>query len=131
MSDSKDGPYGSRCSKQLQGMGRWGSLLGEVTCEFRHLGGAGSFLGEKGGEGYQEEAPDLKGPMLTGAEKFRMVGGTLCRGWGCGWGCETSLERGRWQKGEKSLAAPCGVIVSLDSGASPAGFTSQPCRENS
>lgn len=102
MSDSKDGTCGSRCSKQLQGMGRWGSLLGEVTCEFRHFGGAGSFLGEKRGEGYQEEAPDLKGPMLTGAEKFRVVGGALCRGWGC----ETSLERGRWQKGERVWLLP-------------------------
>lgn len=83
------------------GWGRWGSLLGEVTCEFRHWWGRQFSWGEKR-EGYQEEAPDLKGPMLTGAETFRVVGGALCRGWGC----ETSLERGRWQEGERVWPLP-------------------------
>lgn len=56
-------------------MDGWGgSSLGEVTRG--QMSGAGNLHEEKGGEGSQEETPDLKGTVLTGAEdKFSVARG--------------------------------------------------------
>lgn len=70
---------------------------------------------------------DLEGPVLIGAEKFRVVGGALC----CGWGRGIKFGEGQVAEEGEGMANPCGVILSLDSGASPAGFTAQLCRKHS
>lgn len=96
-----------------------GSSLGDVTRG--RMSGAGNLHGEKVGEGSQEETPDLKGPMLTG-ERISSLWqeGAICHGWGRG------IKLGGRQVVEEgdSMAAPCGEIASLNSGANPAGFTS-------
>lgn len=70
---------------------------------------------------------DLEGPVLMGAEKFRIVGSTLC----CGWGRGIKFGEGQVTEEGESAADPCGVILSLDSGVSLAGYTAQLCRKHS
>lgn len=70
---------------------------------------------------------DLEGPVLIGAEKFHSVGGALC----CGWGRGIKFGEGQVAEEGESVANPCGVILSLDSGASLAGSTAQLCRRHS
>lgn len=114
----------------------WGSSLGELTSEPGHIGRAGNFLGKKGGDMIPGRAPRPQGPTVD-----RSRGG-VPRGGGapCVVGSATELSFaglgvgvwggvGQWRR--ESVAAPCEEITTLASGASPAGCTSQPCRETS
>lgn len=97
-------------------------LLGEVNVRSDVLGKQAVFQERKKGSD-----PRLEGPMLIGAEKFRIVGGALC----CSWGRGIKFGEGQVAEEGESVADPCGVILSLDSGASLAGFTAQLCRKHS
>lgn len=98
-----------------------------MTWEVGHIGGAGNLQGKKEVMRPQEK-PDLKGLAVdrSGGEAPVEGGRFVLRlrpriqlgaGSGAGGG------------GGESGAAACEVIMSPDSGASLAGFTSQPCRE--
>lgn len=90
------------------------------------------FSGEESGNvrKSQEELLDRQGPTFDGSRGEILCGGRVpCAVTGAthpagSWELGAGREAGGGGGGER--AAPCEVITSLDSGASPAGFTSQP-----
>ena len=95
-----------------------------MTWEVGHTGGAGSFQGKKEGMQSQEERLDLQGPTCDGSGGEILCGGRVPCAVTGSWELGAGREAGGGGGGER--AAPCEANMSLDSGASPAGFTSQP-----
>lgn len=108
-------------------MSGWGSL-GEVTWEVGHIGGAGNLQGKKEGMRPQEKPPDLKGLAVDRSGGEAPVEGGRFVLW-LRPRIQLGAGSGAGGRGGESGAAACEVIMSPDSGASVAGFTSQPCRE--